>query len=270
MRIGELAALVGVSTRAVRHYHHHGVLPEPARKPNGYREYGLRDAVRLARVRRLTELGLSLDEVRDVLADDTGRDLYEILADLDADLQRQEEDIRARRARLAVLLRQAQEAGLPVDGPLSPELTDLFAQMTRVSAMLPGPEPAMAAQDREVLALLETAAPPGARESVLALVRAAASEPDAVRRAYAAYALLDDLADTLPDDPRVEQAAQAVASCVPDEVAAALTSATSDPSPEVPGAAAFGEVLFADFAPAQAEAIRRAMELLAARAELLR
>ena len=53
--------LVGISTRAIRHYHHVGLLPAP-RKANGYREYSLRDAVELARVRRLTELGLSLDE----------------------------------------------------------------------------------------------------------------------------------------------------------------------------------------------------------------
>ncbi|MFD0852085.1 MerR family DNA-binding transcriptional regulator, partial [Actinomadura adrarensis] len=39
MRIGELAALVGVSTRTVRHYHHLGLLPEPERRANGYREY---------------------------------------------------------------------------------------------------------------------------------------------------------------------------------------------------------------------------------------
>ncbi|MEU3168406.1 MerR family transcriptional regulator [Streptosporangium sp. NPDC006930] len=32
MRIGELAALVGVSTRTVRHYHHLGLLPEPLRR----------------------------------------------------------------------------------------------------------------------------------------------------------------------------------------------------------------------------------------------
>src|SRR5438876_64136 len=70
MRIGELADFVGISTRAIRHYHRIGLLPEPARKPNGYREYSLRDAVELARVRRLTELGLSLDEVGDALADD--------------------------------------------------------------------------------------------------------------------------------------------------------------------------------------------------------
>ena len=67
MRIGELADLVGVSTRTIRHYHHVGVLPEPARTAIGYREYGLADAVRLVRARRLTDLGLSLEEVADVL-----------------------------------------------------------------------------------------------------------------------------------------------------------------------------------------------------------
>ena len=64
MRIGELAELAGVSTRAVRHYHHLGLMPEPERRANGYRAYGLRDAVALARIRRLTELGLGLEEVR--------------------------------------------------------------------------------------------------------------------------------------------------------------------------------------------------------------
>jgi DNA-binding transcriptional MerR regulator len=113
MRIGELASLVGISTRAIRHYHHVGLLPEPARKANGYREYSLRDAVELARVRRLTELGLSLDEVGDALARDAGRDLVEILRELDADLARQEAGLRQRRARLAQLLRQAEAGGKP-------------------------------------------------------------------------------------------------------------------------------------------------------------
>ena len=36
MRIGEIAGLVGISTRAIRHYHHVGLLAEPARKANGY------------------------------------------------------------------------------------------------------------------------------------------------------------------------------------------------------------------------------------------
>jgi DNA-binding transcriptional MerR regulator len=48
----------------------------------------VRDVLRLARVRRLTELGLSLQEAADVLADGEGRELGEILTEIDADLAR--------------------------------------------------------------------------------------------------------------------------------------------------------------------------------------
>lgn len=49
MRIGEIATLVGLTTRAIRHYHPVGLLPEPERRPDGYRAYSVRDAVLLAR-----------------------------------------------------------------------------------------------------------------------------------------------------------------------------------------------------------------------------
>src|SRR5215472_17024084 len=139
MRIGELAGLTGISTRAIRHYHRVGLLAEPARKANGYREYSLRDAVELARVRRLTELGLSLDEVGDALADDAGRDLTEILRELDADLARQEEELRQRRARLAGLLPQAEHGGgHSGQTPVSAELAALFDRMADAAAARPG------------------------------------------------------------------------------------------------------------------------------------
>lgn len=99
MRIGELADLVGVSTRTIRHYHHVGVLPEPARAGNGYREYGLADAVLLVRARRLTDLGLPLSEVGDILSSDRNRELDGILAELEADLTQQEVDVVDRRRR---------------------------------------------------------------------------------------------------------------------------------------------------------------------------
>lgn len=70
MRIGELATLAGVSTRAVRHYHASGVLPDPVRLSNGYRDYGAADLIRLLRVVRLTKIGLTLSEVRSVLTDE--------------------------------------------------------------------------------------------------------------------------------------------------------------------------------------------------------
>jgi len=68
LRIGELAELAGTTTRAVRHYHALGLLPEPGRDPSGYRRYGAADVVRLVRIRRLRGLGLPLERVAAGLA----------------------------------------------------------------------------------------------------------------------------------------------------------------------------------------------------------
>lgn len=67
MRIKELADLVGVTPRAIRHYHHEGLLPVPSGR--GVRDYGLDHAVRLVRIRHLTESGLSLAAIRAVVDD---------------------------------------------------------------------------------------------------------------------------------------------------------------------------------------------------------
>lgn len=260
MRIGELAGLVGISTRAIRHYHRVGLLPEPARKANGYREYSLRDAVELARVRRLTELGLSLDEVGDALAGDAGRDLAEILRELDADLARQEADLRRRRARLAQLLREAEADGeLSEQAPVSPELAGLFGRMADVAAGRPGPEPAMAAKDRDLLALLETASPARGRGWLDVLTRTLNSDPEAVDRAYGVYAHLDELAGSPADDPRVEATARAIVAAIPEPARRAIRFPDGDFEETDEG---FAAAFYADFAPAQAAAIRRAVDLM--------
>lgn len=127
LRIGELAELTGVTTRTIRHYHRIGLLPQATRQANGYRRYGLADAVRLVRVRRLAALGMSLDEVADALADDAGRDLREILAELDAGLAADEAAIRARREAIAALLAHDGDLRVPAElAPLADRLADLF------------------------------------------------------------------------------------------------------------------------------------------------
>ncbi|MFJ7072887.1 MerR family transcriptional regulator [Streptomyces sp. NPDC098781] len=246
MRIGELAATVGVTTRTVRHYHHQGLLPEPERRPNGYREYTLRHAVVLARIRRLTELGLGLAEVRDVLAEDAGKDLVEVLTELDADLARQEAAIRERRERLRALLET--EGAVTAEGPVSPRLAALLKDMASVS------DSPMAAKDREMLALIETTAEPEGREQLMEALGSALSAPGGRDRALAAYALLDELADAEPDDPQVAEAARALADCLPRD----LFPEPVEVDPDNPFLRAF----YADFAPAQAEAIRRTLRIL--------
>lgn len=257
MRIGELAAIAGVTTRTVRHYHRIGLLPEPERQPNGYREYGLRHAVELARVRRLAALGLSLDEVRDALTEDAGKDLHEILAELDTDLARQQEAIARRRARLAELLRRSASGGLRPEEPVSPELAALFENMARTAAGREGPQSAMAARERELLGLLETTADTGHRDWLLALTTALSNSPRAMTDAYEIYARLDALADADPGDPRIEDVARAVADSIPD--GRVHFPAAGRPSDERDG---FADAFFADFPAAQAEVLRRAMRLL--------
>ncbi|WP_159671477.1 MerR family transcriptional regulator [Streptomyces mexicanus] len=63
MRIGELARATGTTTRALRYYEEHGLLP-PERSPNGYRTYPP-DAVKVVEnIRLLLAAGLTTEDLR--------------------------------------------------------------------------------------------------------------------------------------------------------------------------------------------------------------
>lgn len=67
LQIGEVARLVGVSTKTIRYYHEINLLPEPERTGSGYRLYTARHLLRLQRIRRLRALGLTLERIREIL-----------------------------------------------------------------------------------------------------------------------------------------------------------------------------------------------------------
>ena len=62
MKIAELSKRSGVAASAVRWYEHEGVLPAPAREPNGYRVYDEVDLARLRLVLSLRRLGLAPED----------------------------------------------------------------------------------------------------------------------------------------------------------------------------------------------------------------
>ena len=66
MKIGELAARTGTSTRMLRYYEQQHLLT-PERSANGYRIFGPDDVDRVRRVRSLLEAGLPTRFVRAVL-----------------------------------------------------------------------------------------------------------------------------------------------------------------------------------------------------------
>jgi DNA-binding transcriptional MerR regulator len=67
VRISELADKVGVPVSTVRYYERIGLLPEPARTGSGYREYDNGSATQLLFVARARNLGLSCDQIVELL-----------------------------------------------------------------------------------------------------------------------------------------------------------------------------------------------------------
>ncbi|HZD79926.1 MAG TPA: heavy metal-responsive transcriptional regulator [Actinomycetota bacterium] len=65
--IGKLAERTGISRDAIRYYESLGVLPQPERTGAGYRVYGPADVERLEFIGQAQVLGLTLDEIADVL-----------------------------------------------------------------------------------------------------------------------------------------------------------------------------------------------------------
>jgi MerR family transcriptional regulator, copper efflux regulator len=67
LRISQLAEQAGVGIDTVRYYERAGLLPEPPRRPSGYREYPPQSLQRLRFIRRAKVLGFSLDEIAGLL-----------------------------------------------------------------------------------------------------------------------------------------------------------------------------------------------------------
>jgi MerR family copper efflux transcriptional regulator len=68
MRIGALAQHSGLSTQTIRYYESIDLLPEPERTPSGYRQYSADSTERLRFIRDAQACGLTLNEVRAILA----------------------------------------------------------------------------------------------------------------------------------------------------------------------------------------------------------
>ena len=108
LSIGDFARLGHVSPRMLRHYDELGLLrPVRVDPATGYRSYGVAQLARLHRLLALRDLGLSLDQIRDVLDDEPPLDqlrgmlrirraqIEQGLADDQARLRRVEAHLRA-------------------------------------------------------------------------------------------------------------------------------------------------------------------------------
>jgi DNA-binding transcriptional MerR regulator len=189
-RIGELAALSGVTPRALRLYEARGLLAEPQRTESGYRLYGTAELVRAIRIRRLRALGMSLEQIAGVLADDADPGL------LPDQLELLRDELRRRAALLA---KAADEVSLLVG------LGEEAAWRELLAAAEQGAE----LEDAQRLA--------GQAEGPAALA-ALLADPGWKQRWQPLAQRLHALRDADPDDPQVTALAGEVARLLPRSV----------------------------------------------------
>ncbi|MCA1843480.1 MAG: heavy metal-responsive transcriptional regulator [Actinobacteria bacterium] len=113
MRIGELASRSGVSTKTIRYYETIGLVPAPERLPSGYRQFDDSAATRLAFIRAAQAVGLSLGEIRSIVAlRDEGETpcgyVVDLLRSRTTELDRRIAELRSLRSELVRLVEQAQ------------------------------------------------------------------------------------------------------------------------------------------------------------------
>src|SRR5688572_17762970 len=109
LRIGEVADLLNVTTKTIRHYEKLGLI-EPRRTESDYRLYTPEDVLNIQRIRQLQGLGLSLKQIKLVLSNADNGELWEkVLAALLEQIESEIDLLEHRRERVATLL----EEGLP-------------------------------------------------------------------------------------------------------------------------------------------------------------
>ena len=102
LTIGQLADYVGVTVRAIRHYHQRGLLPEPERDASGYRRYGADAVVDLIRIKTLAAAGVPLARIKTLLS--AGPEQFaQAVAQIDRALAARIRDLQQQRHRVAEL-----------------------------------------------------------------------------------------------------------------------------------------------------------------------
>jgi DNA-binding transcriptional MerR regulator len=111
MKIGELAKRFNLNPKTIRYYEDIGLLPRPNRTASGYRRYDETTASQLEFISRAKLLGLSLADIREVLAiHDRGEvPCDHVLATIDSELTRLNQrihELQCLQAQLSTLRKQ--------------------------------------------------------------------------------------------------------------------------------------------------------------------
>jgi DNA-binding transcriptional MerR regulator len=207
LQIGEVARLIGASTKTIRYYHEIGLLPEPERTESGYRLYTAQHLLRLQRIRRLRALGLSLERIRKILdeaPENNESTLRVALHALVEETSAQILELEDRRAFLQQLLESSELEPADKDAYLflSPELK------AKLAPQLEGLSAEYLAWGQQIDALLGAFNWPDAtRKYLQAQMQYVADHAEEYRYLFVLEERFAALANLAADDPGVERLA---------------------------------------------------------------
>jgi DNA-binding transcriptional MerR regulator len=183
--IGQLAAYAGVTIKAVRHYHRRGLLEEPSRDSSGYRRYTAEHAIALVKIKTLTEAGVPLARIKELLVAEPDRFAASI-TEIDRNLQERTRELRRTRQRIARL-----SAGDRLF--VSSEVADFLDQLHEL-----GVSQRSVQSERDLWILVQSVSP---KQAAIWLAQKVDAMRDPEFRAI--YLEYDAAFDLSPDDPRL-------------------------------------------------------------------
>ena len=192
LTISQLATYAGVTVRAVRHYHHIGLLPEPERNQSGYRTYDAAAVVRLIRINTLAGAGVPLARVQELL-DASPVAFADGIEQIDQDLRAEIRRLQASRRRLADLA-TGRDPALP---------RSVVGYLDRLRSI--GVDERYIELESDAWIMI-AAQVPDQIDSVIVQKHAELDDPVTVRL----YQLLSDGLDWSVDDPRVVEVADCI------------------------------------------------------------
>ena len=192
LTIGQVAGYVGVTIRAVRHYHQRGLLPEPERDASGYRRYGANAVVNLIKIKTLADAGVPLVQIKGLLHADP-QQFTSAMSRLGRALDDRIGELEEQKKRIAGLA-----AGDTLFLPA--EIADLLDRLRAI-----GVSPRTVQIERDGWILLAARHRDAAAAAAHAKLKAL-DEPD-FQRIYLAF---DEAAGWAPDDPRLAETADMI------------------------------------------------------------
>jgi MerR family transcriptional regulator, copper efflux regulator len=101
LKIGKLARQTDLSIKTIHYYERRGLLEQPSRTEAGYRLYGPEEVARLQFIQRAKLLGLTLEEIRELVTLAAGCNEGEIVPRLEEVLEAKLEETERKMAELS-------------------------------------------------------------------------------------------------------------------------------------------------------------------------